>query len=108
VKYDWSNDILAAERALGIKQFEFIASSGNAQWILDDCKNTNLDEDGFCQFCDRHHFKVAFGKQYKSGAARSDQGCMTFGDDAADNDWMPGNNIMFSGTPSVGLAVDLE
>lgn len=95
-----------AKAQLGIREFKSDPTCGYAKWMLPDCKNTDLDEDGFCPICDRMHFIKAFGKKYGSGNPRSDQGCDTFGDVGQDNQY--GSNLLFVGTGELGAAIDDE
>jgi hypothetical protein len=100
---DWTSEIKWATKALGIRQHVPVADNptcGNARFVNENCDNVNLDADGFCQTCDRHHWNVAFGKVYKCWTPRKDQGCESFGDANASD--LFGGDLTFAGTGVTG------
>lgn len=90
-----------ARRQLGIREMKVDPTCKYYEFRLPGCENTNLDPDGFCQICDRYHYKIAFGKMYRSGARRdSDGGCSAFGDGGQENQY--GSELVLIGTNQVG------
>lgn len=94
-----------ARRQLGLKEFKSDPTCGNYQYIRRDCDNTNLDADGFCQFCDHYHWQIHFGKKHKSNATRADAGCNSFGDGGQNNQF--GSELLFIGTEQPSSTTDV-
>lgn len=55
-----------ASNQLGDRQFVDVKDNptcGYAQFVTDSCRNVNIEEDGYCQWCDSHHFIKMFGRE---------------------------------------------
>lgn len=81
------------------------ASCAYADFITIRCDNVNLQEDGYCQTCNLHHFKLMFGKRhhYPQGSPQTDPGCQY----QYPNDISAGNNTDRDGRPNHPMNIGL-